>query len=50
MEIFSVIIKITTVRVVISLVAAKDLHLEQMDVKTTFFHGDIEEELYMVQL
>ncbi|XP_020582673.1 uncharacterized protein LOC110026166 [Phalaenopsis equestris] len=39
----------TTVRVMLSLVVVEDLHLEQMDVKTAFLRGDLEEELYMAQ-
>jgi len=33
-----------------TLVAHYDLELHQMDVKTTFLKGDIEETIYMVQL
>ena len=40
---------LTTIRVVLSLVAAEALFLEQLDVKTAFLHGDLDEEIYMKQ-
>ena len=48
-DIFSPVVKLTTIRSVLSIVAAEDLHLEQLDVKTAFLHGDLEEEIYMQQ-
>ncbi|MCO5610110.1 hypothetical protein L7F22_064345 [Adiantum nelumboides] len=48
-EIFSPIVKMTTLRLVLGLIATEDLELNQMDVKTTFLHGDLEEDVYMVQ-
>jgi len=46
-EIFSPIVKMTSIRTILSLVAVEGLHLEQLDVKTTFLHGDLEEEIYI---
>ena len=48
-EIFSPVVKLTTIRLVLKIVAAGNLHLEQLDVKTAFLHGDLEEEIYMKQ-
>ncbi|GJX02910.1 putative RNA-directed DNA polymerase [Tanacetum coccineum] len=48
-ETFSLIVKMTTIRLVLSIVAAKDLHQEQLDVKTAFLHGDLDEYIYMTQ-
>ena len=37
------------IRLILGMVVAENLHLEQLDVKTTFLHGDLEEDLYMIQ-
>ena len=37
-------------RIIIALVAHYDLELHQMNVKTTFLKGDLEENIYMAQL
>ena len=39
----------STIRLVLGMVAAENLHLEQLDVKTTFLFGDLEEDIYMIQ-
>ena len=39
----------TTTRIVLSIVVAEDLHLEQLDAKMVFLHGELEEEIYMQQ-
>jgi hypothetical protein len=48
-EIFSPVVNMTSIRTILSLMEVKYLHLEQLDVKTTFLHGDLEEEIYMQQ-
>ena len=42
--------KLNTIIIVLSIVATEDLHLEQLDMKTAFLHGDLDEEIYMQQL
>jgi hypothetical protein len=42
-EIFSPISKLTSIRVLMYMIAAFDLEIEQMDVKIVFLHGDVEE-------
>ena len=41
--------KLTTIRSVLSIMAAEDLHLEHLDVKIVFLHGDLEEDINMMQ-
>ena len=36
-------------RIIMALVTHYDLELHQMDIKTTFLNGDLEENVYMVQ-
>ena len=48
-EIFSPVVKISTIRSVLSIVVVENLHLEQLDVKIAFLHGDLEEDIYMQQ-
>nr|GEX74205.1 retrovirus-related Pol polyprotein from transposon TNT 1-94 [Tanacetum cinerariifolium] len=42
-EVFSPVVRHTSIRVLLSIVALQDLELEQLDVKTTFLHGHLEE-------
>ena len=42
-EIFSPIAKLTSFRFLLSLAATFDLEIDQMDVKTMFLHGDLDE-------
>ena len=46
---FSPVTRITSIRVLISLTAIHSLVVHQMDVKTTFLNGELEEEINMEQ-
>lgn len=46
-EIFAPVIKLIFIRTILSILAEKDLHLEQFDVKIVFLHGDLEKEICM---
>ncbi|KAH9323328.1 hypothetical protein KI387_017967 [Taxus chinensis] len=46
-EIFSHVVKMTSIRTILSLAAVEYLHLEKLEVKMTFLHGDFDEDIYM---
>ena len=46
---FSLVTRITFIRLLIAIVAIFDLKIHQIDVKTAFLNGDLEEEIYMDQ-
>ncbi|CAL9127456.1 unnamed protein product, partial [Musa textilis] len=39
----------SSIRVALGIAASQDLEVEQLDVKTAFLHGDLEEKIYMEQ-
>ena len=43
------VVKYKTLRLLLAMTTVYDLELEQMDVKTTFLHGDLDETIYMRQ-
>ena len=49
-EVFLSVVKMTVLRFLLGVVAAENLALHQLDVKTAFLHGDLDEEIYMEQL
>ncbi|GJZ47817.1 retrotransposon protein, putative, ty1-copia subclass [Tanacetum coccineum] len=48
-EVFSPIVRHTSIRFILALTACKDYELEQLDVKMKFLHGNLEDMIYMRQ-
>ena len=46
---YSLVTRITSIRMLIALMAVYSLKIHQMYVKTTFLNGELEEEIYMEQ-
>jgi len=49
-EVFSLVVRHTSIRVLLVFVTFFDLELEQLDVKAAFLHSELEEEIHMRQL
>ena len=48
-ESFSSVVKMCSIRVILELAASINLDLEQLNLKTAFLHGDLDEEIFMEQ-
>ena len=48
-ETFSPVAMLKSIRILLSIAAALDYEIWQMDIKTAFLNGDLEEEIYMTQ-
>ena len=47
-ETFSLVAMLKSIRILLSITAHYDYEIWQMDVKTAFFNGNLEEEIYMM--
>ncbi|GJR53654.1 transposable element [Tanacetum coccineum] len=48
-EVFTPVVKHSSIRVLLAMVALHDMELKQLDVKMEFLHGELEEKIYMRQ-
>lgn len=49
-EILSHVVKMSSIRVILGLTTSLNFFVKQLDVKSVFLHGDLEDEIYMGQL
>ena len=49
-KIFSHVVKMSSIQTILGLTTSLNLGNEHIDVKTTFLHGDLKEDIYMEQL
>ena len=49
-ETFSPVVRFTSICLILAIVASMDLELHQMDVKTSFLNGELDEKIYIEQL
>jgi hypothetical protein len=48
-ETFSLVAMLKSIRIILAIATYFDYEIWQMDVKTTFFNGNLEEDMYMIQ-
>ena len=48
-NVFSLVVKHSSIRALLGIVAFHDYELEQLDVQIAFLHGELKEDIYMKQ-
>jgi hypothetical protein len=49
LDTYALVARLTIIHVLLSLATSNGLLVHQMEVKTTFLNGELEEEIYMIQ-